>query len=167
MSNLTTRNFWNPWSEETMSLQRAFDRLFGESALPAQANARAATFNPTCDVEETESHYLFSFDVPGVNKNDLKVELVENQLIVSGERKSEHTEKKPAHRLSERFYGSFQRIFTLPAAASAERVEASYDNGVLRIAIPKSEAAKNRTIKVGDGKPGVFAKIETAKKMSA
>ncbi|MBI3556284.1 MAG: Hsp20/alpha crystallin family protein [Deltaproteobacteria bacterium] len=176
MNNLTTKNFWNPWADESATFQRAVERLFGDSMLSLKANAKMPTFNPMCDVEESDGHYLFSFDVPGIGKDDIKVELLENQLVVSGERKYEHSEKKHAHRLNERYYGSFQRAFTLPSVIDAERVEASYDNGVLRIAIPKAETTRNRTVKIGEGKSGFFAKIlsrgegdktETGKKLSA
>jgi HSP20 family protein len=177
MNNLTTKNFWNPWASEMDSFQRAVDRLFGETMFPTlRSNAKAPTFHVSCDVQETESHYLFSFDMPGVSKNDIKVELLENQLVVSGERKYEHNEKKHANRLNERYYGSFQRAFTLPSVIDTEKVEASYDNGVLRIAIPKAESAKNRTVNIAEGKPSIFAKIlgrgeaekaESGKKLSA
>ena len=164
MSNLmTTRNFWNPWDDEMSKFQRSVDRMFNEGMLPSKKfSTSMPEFNPSCDVEETDSHYLFSFDIPGVSKNDLKIELMDNRLMVSGERKFEHTEKKHSSRLNERFYGNFQRVFTLPSSVDAEKAEASYENGVLRIAIRKEASAKNRSIKITEGKG-----TEILKKLSA
>lgn len=144
---------WNP-ARELSSLQRGIDRLFDEM----HDVERQWKFNPACDVEESDSYYLVSFDLPGISKDDVKIELVDNQLTVSGERKAETKDRNSQH-VVERFYGTFQRSFMLPVAVDAHKVEASYQDGVLRIAVPKAEAAKPKQIKISDGKGGIFGKL--------
>lgn len=159
-------DFWNgnSWSpaRELWFLQRGIDRLFDDVMMPFSDSNRDLTsawrFNPACDVEETESHYIASFDLPGISKDELKIELTDNQLTVSGERKSE-TKEKGARHIVERFHGAFQRVFTLPASVDASRVEANYQDGVLRIAIPKAEAAKPRRIQITDGKESLIGRL--------
>lgn len=152
---------WNP-ARELSLLQRGIDRLFDDMLTPFSSSNRemdaAWKFSPACDVEETESHYMVSFDLPGIAKDDVKIEVTDNQLVVSGERKSETKEKGSRH-IVERFHGAFQRVFTLPASVDAERVEANYQDGVLRIAIPKVEAAKPRRIKITEGKGSFIGKL--------
>jgi HSP20 family protein len=117
-------------------------------------------FMPAVDVEDAESHYLVSFDLPGLKKDDLCIDVEGDQLVVSGERKQE-SEKKEGRQLvnRERYYGAFERTFTLPATVEADKIEASYDDGVLRIAIPKGKSAQTKSIEIGEGKSGVFSKL--------
>lgn len=92
-----------------------------------------------------------SFDLPGVKKDDIKIELVDNQLVVTGERKTERDENKEGRVRRERYYGSFQRVFTLPLAGDASKIEAGFQDGVLRVVIPKTAASKHQTIKISEG----------------
>lgn len=128
-------------------LQRQFDRLFGDFTSPT-ASAQWVT----CDVEETDKSYLMSFDLPGMKKEDVKINFHDGVLTVSGERKNEREEKAENRYYSERYYGSFERSFTLPAGVKAEEIEADYQNGVLRITVPKAAATKGREIKIGEKK---------------
>jgi HSP20 family protein len=151
---------WSP-ARELSLLQRGIDRIFDDMLIPfsgERSTDSAWKFNPACDVEETDSHYMVSFDLPGISKDDVKIEITDNQMTVSGERKSETREKGSRHVL-ERFHGAFQRSFTLPASVDSEHVEATYNDGVLRIAIPKAEAAKPRRIEVTEGKGGLLGRL--------
>lgn len=151
---------------ELSRLQRQIDRMFEdmsgfwpvESRLPLTESAISA-FSPACDIEETNNHYLISFDLPGVRKEDIRVELVGEELRVSGERRQEHEEKTRSRYRMERSYGSFQRTFTLPSAVKPEQIETEYSEGVLRIAVPKVPAAKAQPIKLGEGKPGLLQRL--------
>ena len=133
----------------------------GESGIPgrelrslfdAATPARALNFNPPVDIEETETAYLFSFDIPGMTKENVKIEIVDNQLFVSGTREERVPEKKDSEQrsfqLSERLYGSFNRAFTMPTTVDTGKTEAKYENGVLHIAVPKTESAKPRQIRI-------------------
>lgn len=149
---------------EMHRLQRRMDRMFeglmsdpfSSSLVPTLSVApmigiEEMGFMPACDLEETESQYLVNFDLPGVKKDQVKVEVRDNHLTISGERKEEHKIEK-ANRLSEeRIYGSFMRHFTLPSNVDAEHVEASFENGVLRVAIPKAEGTKPKQIPIREG----------------
>lgn len=105
---------------------------------------------PVCDVDETETHFMLSFDLPGVKREDLKIDVHENQLSVSGERKEE---SKTRHS-RERYFGSFFRSFTLPSNIDADGIEAQYENGELTISIPKKKVASSsgKQIPIKEGK---------------
>lgn len=158
----------NPY-RDMLNLQRQMDRVFNdlwagntvEITAPALANP---AFTPTCDVDETDSHYLMSFDLPGVKKEDIKIDVKDGVLTVSGERKSETEKKEKSSYRSERFYGSFSRSFQLPAGVKSEQVEAHYADGVLKVAVPRAEAAKTQQIKIGEGKSSLWEKLVGHKK---
>ena len=109
---------------------------------------RPASFLPAVDSVETETSYLLSFDLPGVKKEDLQIEIKDKYLIVSGERKSEHTEKSYAHGRFEKAYGQFKRQFILPETVSDD-IQAKYDNGVLELTLTKiPETSRTRKIEI-------------------
>ena len=140
---------WNPL-KEFASLQRATEKMFEGGMMPF-AQRDSFSFEPSCDIEETDSHYLISADLPGVAKDDVKVEVFENQIVVSGEKKQEKRDAKTNH-VSERYHGRFERRFTLPTPIDGDKVEASYQDGVLRIALAKSAYNLSRQVKITDGK---------------
>jgi HSP20 family protein len=147
---LIRNDFWSPSVESWLD----------EVTAPFR-EGRGQVFTPACDLEETESHYLLSLDLPGVTREDIKIETVKDQLLVAAERKAEKSEK--TIHLKERGRGTFYRAFSLGSAVDAERIEALYQDGVLRIAVPKAESAKPRLIAVkGDATEGFFGKPETA-----
>ena len=158
-NSLTLRDFWNPNREFSPWFQD-IDDMMDHLLVPMNTIRREQSFNPACDVEETDSHYLMSFDLPGVSKDDVKIEVVENQLTITGERKAlEKKDDKNNRHVAERYYGSFKRVFTLPSTIDATKVEASYRDGVLQIALPKAESAKPQQIKISEGKGGIFSKL--------
>lgn len=116
-------------------------------------------FQPLFNMEEKDSHFVLRIDVPGMTKDDIKIETMDNQLHVSGERKQEHEERKGKRFESERYYGSFDRWMTLPQNVNAEGIEARVQNGVLELAMPKTAASKAKEIKIGEEKSGIFAKL--------
>jgi HSP20 family protein len=109
-------------------------------------------FTPPCDVIEEDTHFLLTFDLPGVKKEDVKIELRDQQLLVSGERKREIKEEVKGRLTQERFYGSFLRSFVLPTHVDIEKVEANFDNGVLQISLPKTELSHAKQIPIKEGK---------------
>ena len=153
----------NPFRAMTR-MQRQIDRLFDDlfaggdwsAELPA---APEAVLQPACDVQETDSHYLLSFDLPGMSRNDLKIDLRDNVLTVQGERKDERQKTKGTQFRSERDYGAIERTMTLPSNIKPEAIEAQFENGVLHIAIPKAEAVKPKEIQIGEAKPGFVSKL--------
>lgn len=110
---------------------------------------RGTSFPPV-DIQETDKNLLLNFDLPGVKKEDIKIEVDDDVLTVSGEKKEEEeTDTKSSHRI-ERFYGSFERSFVLPRGVDPDTVKGDYENGVLRLEIPKSQVEKKpKTIEIG------------------
>lgn len=159
MKNIT---LWNdnsplsPW-RGLMDLQRNLDRMFDQAFRDSRSDrwADESVFHPACDVEETDSHYVMSVDIPGVSKKDINIEVKDNQLFISGERKAERKERG----VSERTHGKFHRIVTLPSGIDAEKIEAQYQDGVLTVALAKAESAKPRQIKITEGKTSFFGKL--------
>lgn len=106
-------------------------------------------FSPPCDIADSKDGYQITFDIPGLKKEDIHIEIDESNLVVSGERKGEtkHSEEDQFVR-QERFWGQFQRVFSLPSTAESQKIQASYTDGVLTILIPKTDKAKKRTIEI-------------------
>lgn len=146
--------------------RREFDRLFDDFwGVPALSSGPElpSVWNPSTDIDEEEDHFLLTLDIPGMKREDLRIEVHNDQVLVSGERKAR--EKRNGY--SERRYGRFQRSFTLPTHVDAGRIEAQYTDGVLKVYLPKSEAAKPRSIQIGDGKDGGFlGKKDDAKRIA-
>lgn len=103
---------------------------------------------PSADVQETDKEYLLSLELPGVGKDDFRIELQGRTLIVSGEKKSEKEEKGKNYLRHEQYYGAFKRSFLLPEDAAADGVKAGYKNGILKISVPRSEKAKPKSIPI-------------------
>lgn len=140
-----------------------FDRIVDGLMRPTIANP--VGFAPSCDISETQNHYLVSFDMPGVKKEDIKIEVQGTTLHVWGERRRESKEGSEQSQIRyERSYGKFERTFDLPKSVDAEKIEAHYEDGVLNIALPKPEVASTRTIEVQTGTGGLFSKLLGSKK---
>ncbi|WP_413290143.1 Hsp20/alpha crystallin family protein [Bdellovibrio sp. HCB337] len=151
----------------TSTLWNEMDRFFdGFNSLPtSQVAYDERAFSPQCDITETEDHYLMSVDLPGLKKDDIKIDVVNNLLTVSGERKNQGLgEKSERYQRYERNYGFFKRSFTLPTSIESQKVEARYEDGVLEIYLPKTPTSKPRHIEVQSGKGGVFERLLGSKK---
>ena len=126
---------------------------FEDWSLPSllrRNESSAQGFNPTCEVSEDKAHYTFKFDLPGIPKDQIRIELDDNRLTVSGERREfkEEGSKDSRRHFSEMQYGSFVRSFTLPTPVNAEKVNAMYDHGVLTVNLGKRDATASRQITV-------------------
>lgn len=143
-----------------------FDRMVNSFLRPTYATT--LNFRPSCDIRETKDHYVASFDMPGVKKEDIKIEVQNNQLVISGERHYEMKEEDAEATLRhERTYGKFERVFALTESVNADKIEAHYENGVLNVVLPKAEAAKGRTIQIQSGPSSFLGKLLGTKKEGA
>jgi len=142
---------WEPL-RELSSLQTDMNRLFNAAFDTSPAgNGRARRWTPAMDLLETDEEFVLRADLPGMTESDVSVELEDNVLTVSGERKTEHEDKREGFYRMERSFGSFSRSLTLPKGIDPEAVSAQFDRGVLEVRIPKPEQRKPRKISIGAG----------------
>ena len=148
---------WNPahdlvpFQSDMLGMQRELNRIFdnffrGDVAEPA--DMLRSTWAPSVDIRERDNDYLVNVELPGVSKDDVKITLQDNILTVRGEKNQEKESKESKYHRVERVYGSFQRSFALPAAVKAEKIDASYKDGILTVSLPKAEEAKPKQIEV-------------------
>ncbi len=143
---------WDPF-REFVTLQDRMNRLLRDSYGPEgrEEAMTTANFAPPVDIYEDEHNVTLKIEVPGIEEKDIDVRIENNTLTVHGERKFEKEEKEENYRRVERQYGSFTRSFTLPTTVDAEKVQADYDKGVLKITLAKKAEAKPKQIKVNVG----------------
>jgi HSP20 family protein len=141
-----------------------FERMFEGSDWPVfrgRSLGESAAWSPSLDLVEKDKRLIARVDLPGMKKEDVKVEVAEGYLTISGERKHETEEKKENFYRCEREYGSFYRAIPLPEDAQVEEVKAAFNNGVLEVSVPLTAArleAKPRTIQIEEaGKVGKAA----------
>jgi HSP20 family protein len=149
MSNAMTR--WNPVTSSLVSREpffRMVDSLFNEFVNGASEDVASRAWVPAVDIQETEDAYRLHAELPGLTKDDIQITLENNVLRLSGERKLEKDVKRDNYHRVERTYGTFSRAFTLPSQVNAEGVQATFENGVLTLTVPKSESAKPRRIAI-------------------
>ena len=103
---------------------------------------------PAVDLYEGDQEVVIKAEVPGMDKGDLKIEMTDSMLTISGEKKKEENIKEEAYTYSERSYGSFTRSLQLPCAVKSDKAKATFKNGVLEVKLPKTEEAKKRHVSV-------------------
>jgi HSP20 family protein len=139
---------WEPL-RELGSLQNEMNRLFNTVFdTPPGNGGTLRRWVPAMDLVETHDHFILRADLPGMRQDDVKIELEDTTLTVSGERRAEHESKGEGYYRVERAFGEFSRSLTLPQGVDPEAVAASFDNGVLEVRIPKPETRKPRRIEI-------------------
>ena len=123
-------------------LHRLFNTLFDE-------NATTQRWVPQMDLVESEDHFVLKADLPGLSEQDVSLEVRDNALTISGERKAEHEKRERGWYRVERSFGRFSRSLTLPDGIDAGGISADFDRGVLTVTIPKPEQRKPRRIEIG------------------
>ena len=150
MKTLTT---WNPF-RELDEVQNRLNKFFGGfPAFPVRFPKNGDTlklpdWSPLVDITEDDHEYLFKVDLPEMKKDDVKVTMENGILYISGERKTEKEEKKQKFHRLERFFGTFERSFTVPEDADATKITAEFKDGVLKVHLPKTPAAKSKPVEV-------------------
>ena len=137
---------WNPYHELDELLDRYARTGRRTLATNDSATLEVGDWMPVVDIEETDEAFVVKAELPGVEKNDVSVNIENGILTIKGEKKTE-TEDKKRHRV-ECSYGSFIRSFTLPQSIKPEKVEAEYKNGILNLTIPKAEEVKPKQIEI-------------------
>jgi HSP20 family protein len=129
-------------------IDRVFDRFFPSREQDQESSSTQAVWRPRMDLIETEDDYRLHLDMPGMSTDDIKISYQDNELVISGERDSTHTDEGEEFVRVERSFGQFRRAFTLPRTVDAENIHATYDNGVLTVTVPKAETVKPRQIDI-------------------
>ena len=124
-----------------------FDQIFGNSGTRSAASLMRA---PETDVVETEREIRAQVEMPGLKRENIEVDVENNVLTIRGEKREERTEgQEGRYHLAERRWGTFARSFVLPRDVDADNIAAAFEDGVLRVSIPKSEKARRRKIDIG------------------
>ena len=142
---------WNPL-KEVEDLEKRLSQLLGRGAPTGSSEKNemitVAQWSPVVDISEDEKEYAVKAELPDVKKEDIKLNVHDDVLTITGERRYEKEEKGKKYHRVERAYGSFMRSFTLPEDADGTKVTAEYKDGLLNVRVPKSEKAKPKTIEV-------------------
>lgn len=148
---------WNPARElaafptDVMDMQREINRIFEnffKGGLTEDSTLGTSVWTPSVDVAERDDDFQVKVELPGVNKEDVKITMQDNILTIRGEKKQEKETKNSQFHRIERSYGAFQRSFTLPMKVKQDKIDASYKDGILTISLPKAEEAKAKQIEV-------------------
>jgi len=158
---MTTMTRWDPFQD----LRTAQDEMTQMSPMLAhalglhtqQANARAPAWVPALDISERKDAYLVSVELPGLKAEDLDITMEDGLLTIQGERHFANDSSEQQFHRVERRYGAFRRAITLPAHVMAEGIQASFEDGVLQILVPKAEEAKPKRIQVRPGRTEITA----------
>jgi len=142
---------WSPW-RELEDMERRLSTIFGRAPMSTTGEKKeaisVAEWSPLVDIAEDDKEYIVKAEIPDMKKEDIKINVHDDVLSISGDRKYEKEEKGKKYHRVERAYGSFMRSFTLPEDADGSKVNAEYKDGVLKVHLPKSEKAKQKTIEV-------------------
>jgi HSP20 family protein len=130
-------------------MEEEMDELFRRFADESEGWLTVPTaFVPKTDVVESDNNFEITVDLPGMKPEEVKVEMKEGALWITGKREEEKEEKGKTYHRVERRHGEFRRVMTLPGAIDGDKVAAKYDNGVLKVTVPKMEKAKAKRIEV-------------------
>ncbi|MBE9042521.1 Hsp20/alpha crystallin family protein [Oscillatoriales cyanobacterium LEGE 11467] len=141
---------WNPWTEID-ALQRQFDRMFDTttSSFPvALRDLNNAVKFPAAELTQADEALHLKLEVPGMEPNDLDIEVTENMVSIRGERKEESQTEENGKTHSEFHYGQFHRVIPLPSRIENTNVTAEYKDGILHLTLPKTTAEKNKVVKI-------------------
>ncbi|MGB7061924.1 MAG: Hsp20/alpha crystallin family protein [Candidatus Zixiibacteriota bacterium] len=143
---------WRPF-RDVVSVQdemsRLFDDIFGQRSTRVQWTD--GVWNPSVDITEDKDSVVVRAEMPGLNKDDIKISVQDSILTLKGEKKQEKEEKETDYHRIERSYGSFCRSFQLPTTVRADKIKANYKDGVLSISLPKTEEVKPKEIPISIG----------------
>ncbi|MBV6646404.1 MAG: Hsp20/alpha crystallin family protein [Cyclobacteriaceae bacterium] len=137
---------YNPLNYRPTSFSSLVDRVFNDDFL---GDTVARSFSPKVDIAETDKAFEIQFHIPGVKKDEINIDLNEGRLTVSGERKIENEKKEKNFHSVESYYGTFSRSFHLPDSIDGDKVNATYEDGILSVVVPKDEKkVAKRTIAI-------------------
>jgi HSP20 family protein len=139
---------WDPF-QDLLALQDEMNQVFGRARQGQAGTGRV--WAPALDISERKDAYVVTVEVPGVSPDDLDITLEDGLLTIQGERQFTSESSEHQYHRVERRYGAFRRSITLPSQVQADAIEASFENGVLEVIVPKAEEAKPKKISVRAG----------------
>lgn len=142
---------WNPEADVLRTrVDRLFNQMLGDLWSSPMSTEEVSTrrWSPAVDIRETDEALILTAELPGLTKEDVQITLENQVLTLSGERKFEKEAKGENFHRIERSYGAFTRAFTLPTHVKTEKVDASFEHGVLTVTLPKMEESKPRRISI-------------------
>jgi HSP20 family protein len=151
---MATMMRWDPFQDlrsaqdEMAQMSPMLAHALGLHAQPGSDRSTTTAWAPALDISERKDAYLVTVELPGVETDDLQVTLEDGLLTIQGERHFAHDSSEQQFHRVERRYGAFRRSITLPAQVMGDGIQASFDNGVLQIMVPKAEEAKPKRIQV-------------------
>lgn len=148
MRNLRRLDPWSDFGTLQDRINRMFDDTFRTLSVTDREEIENGSWTPTVDVIEDKDKFIVKADIPGVKKEDLKVDVQDDTLFIKGEKKQEEKVEKENYIRVERSYGNFVRNFSLPANVDSSKINAKFTDGVLEITIPKKEEAKPKQVKI-------------------
>ena len=141
---------WNPMNE-MFSFRRPLSRVFDDFFLPRTTTEDGSLtwgWNPVVDIYDNEDNIVIKAELPGVSKKDIEIDIKDRVMTLKGERSADNEVKEDNYYRRERTYGRFERSFTLPANVDPDKIKADYNDGVLKIEVPKPENQKPKQITV-------------------
>lgn len=142
---------WQPY-REMQDVRREMNRLFEDMLAPSgRGDGMSIAFAPPAELEETEDSYKVKLELPGMEPEDIDIDVMAEAISIKGERKTEKKEEDEGMTRSEFRYGRFQRVIPLPGRIDNQNASAECKNGVLQVTLPKSEEEKHKVVKVNVG----------------
>ena len=142
---------WTP-QKNLNNFRHEFEDLFNSYGLDKffknDEERLASTWSPAIDVLENKDNYVIEAELPGIDKKDVKIDITDDLLTIKGEKQTSKNQDSNNYYCTERVYGSFYRSFKLPNNVDGQNIKAEYKNGILKLSIPKTEAAKPKTIEI-------------------
>ena len=138
---------WEPFGEVD-TLRKEMDNLLERFIPDFGRSLDGAIFVPSAEIDETDTEFHLKLEVPGMSADDLDIEVSDNAVSVTGERKSETQSEEDGTRRSEFYYGKFERHVPLPSHIERDKVVAEYKDGILKLTLPKSEEPVDKSVKV-------------------
>jgi len=150
---------WDP-IQEMLSLRNAMDRMFDTNYNNLESTTRPLAWGLPLDVSENDDAFIVKASIPGVSPDDVEITFTDNVLTIKGEVKAEEEIKDARYHLRERRYGSFVRSVSLGSRIDNDKINASYENGVLTLTLPKASEVKPKRIAITAGGKVIEAKVK-------
>ncbi|WP_353931835.1 Hsp20/alpha crystallin family protein [Okeanomitos corallinicola TIOX110] len=141
---------YNPW-KEIDTLERSVNRLFEDFVPATLKDLTNVARIPAAEMTETDDAVILRLEIPGMEAKDLDIQVTEDSVSISGERKFQHDAEDKTKTRSEFYYGRFQRVIPLPVAVQNTKVTADYKDGILHLTLPKLVEEKNKVVKINLG----------------